>query len=245
MVEEPCPKPKVNSIRIYQGMKQLCLCLMACFFLACEKNEANDMPVVKPPSDTLRYLALGDSYTKGQSVPAASSFPIQLRDSLIERGKVVKETSIIAETGWTTSNLKSAIAAAFLPNDYEMVSLLIGVNNFYQNKDTNLYIQEFEELLNSAIGFADGKSENVFVVSIPDYGFSPFGQGSDPQKIAEQTDQYNRVASSICAKYSVQFIDITPISRSNDPSLIASDGLHPSAKQYSLWVERILGQRVF
>lgn len=226
-------------------MKFLSLCLMACFFLACEKNEANDMPVVKPTSDTLRYLALGDSYTKGQSVPTASNFPNQLSDSLTQRGKVISKTSIIAETGWTTSNLKSAIAAAFIPNDYDVVSLLIGVNNFYQNKDTNLYIQEFEELLNSAIVFAGGDSKKVFVVSIPDYGYSSFGQGSDPQKITEQTDQYNRIAASICAKYSVQFIDITPISRNNDPSLIAADGLHPSAKQYSLWVERIIEQRVF
>lgn len=213
---------------------------MACFFLACEKNEANDMPVVKLSSDTLRYLALGDSYTKGQSVPTASNFPNQLNDSLTQRGKVISKISIIAETGWTTSNLKSTIAAAFLPHDYDVVSLLIGVNNFYQNKDTNLYIQEFEELLNSAIVFAGGDSAKVFVVSIPDYGYSPVGQGSNPQKIAEQTDQYNRIAATICAQYSVQFIDITPISRSSDPSFIASDGLHPSAKQYSLWVKEIL-----
>jgi len=226
-------------------MKFLSLCLMACFFLACEKNEANDMPVVKPTSDTLRYLALGDSYTKGQSVPTASNFPNQLSDSLTQRGKVISKTSIIAETGWTTTNLKSAIAAAFIPNDYDVVSLLIGVNNFYQNKDTNIYIQEFEELMNSAITFAGGDSKKVFVVSIPDYGFSPFGQGSDREKIAEQTDQYNRIAAAICAKYAVQFIDITPISRNNDPSLIASDGLHPSAKQYSLWVEEILRNYAF
>ncbi len=230
---------------MYSYMRLFALLMFCSILFACKKNEATDMPRVKTSSDTLRYLALGDSYTKGQSVPWAMNFPNQLSDALNQRGKVVQETTILAETGWTTSNLKSAIAASLFPNDYNVVSLLIGVNNFYQNKDTNLYIQEFEELLNSAIGYAGGKVERVFVVSIPDYGFSPFGQNGDTQKISSQTNQYNRIALKICERYGVQFIDITPISRNTDPSLIAADGLHPSAKQYSLWVERILEQREF
>lgn len=204
-----------------------------------------EAPINNSKKEAIRYLALGDSYTKGQSVPYELNFPNQLSDSLRKRGKVVDKTEIVAETGWTTSNLKQAIAQAKPNSNFNFVTLLIGVNNFYQNKDSNLYIREFEELLLDAIGFAGGRSKNVMVISIPDYGYSPFGQSKSPEKISAQTDQYNRIAQDIASSYSVEFVDITEISRNYDARLIASDGLHPSAYQYKLWVAKILASADF
>lgn len=214
--------------------------VLLCILGACSKVKSSEMPQQTSRADTLRYLALGDSYTKGESVPVALNFPNQLSDSLEQGGNRTVETTIIAETGWTTTNLKQAIAKAKPDSNYNLVSLLIGVNNFYQNKDTNLYLIEFEELLQSALVFAGGKPDCVIVVSIPDYAYSPIGQSGNPSIISQQTDHYNQMAARISAKYGVSFIDITAISQSYDPSLIASDGLHPSSYQYGLWVAKIL-----
>ncbi len=192
-----------------------------------------------------KYLALGDSYTIGQSVCETCRFPIQLKDSI---GKYLNTTDtfqvkIIATTGWTTTNLKAAIANENPTNDYDLVTLLIGVNNQYQNKPFSLYEQEFPELVTTAIQKAKGNKSNVIVVSIPDYAYTPFGQGSsNPQNISTQIDMYNSFAENYCAQNNITFVNITDITREGleNPSLVANDGLHPSQIAYSQFVTRIL-----
>lgn len=198
-------------------------------------QDADNMPQKK-------YLALGDSYTIGQSVPIQSNFPNQLVKSLNQSGIAVSTPRIIATTGWTTTDLKNAITQAQPSKDYDLVTLLIGVNNQYQNKPIQLYNTEFKELLNDAVLFAKGDSKKVIVVSIPDYSVTPFAQNSDTARIAREIDNYNAIAKNITENLNIKFIDITPISRStvDKPLLVAGDGLHPSAFQYSLWVKEIL-----
>ena len=190
----------------------------------------------------LKYLALGDSYTIGQSVCETCRFPIQLKDSI---GKYLNtsdtfQVKIIAQTGWTTTNLKSAIVTENPSNDYDLVTLLIGVNNQYQNKPFSLYEQEFPELINQAIGFAKGNKNNIIVVSIPDYAYTPYGNGS--MTISNGIDLYNTFAENYCVTNNISFVNITDITRLGltQTNLVASDGLHPSTIAYSKFVKRIL-----
>lgn len=193
---------------------------------------------------TLTYLALGDSYTIGESVAETERWPVQLVEALTAAGLTVEDPRIIARTGWTTDELQGAINAAEISESYSMVSLLIGVNNQYRGFNIAKYRTEFEELLVQSIGFAGEDHEKVFVLSIPDYGVTPFGQTRNPDRIAEELDEYNVIAKSICDEYEVQFFNITPISRqaANDLDLIANDGLHPSGKMYGEWVDLIFPQ---
>ncbi len=189
------------------------------------------------------FLALGDSYTIGEAVQVSQRWPVQLVDRLGEKGIIVERPKIIAVTGWTTNELQEGIEKEAVEGTFSMVSLLIGVNNQYRGYPIDQYEKEFTELLDQAIQFAAGESANVFVVSIPDYGVTPFAKekGLDPDKIASELDQYNAMAKAIAEKRGVAFTDITPGSRlaAKDPSLVASDGLHPSGKMYSEWVDRL------
>ena len=187
------------------------------------------------------YLALGDSYTIGESVSEQERWPNQLADSLRKNGMDVAKPVIIAKTGWRTDDLKNAMTMAHLKNEYSRVSLLIGVNNQYQNKPVDQYTIEFEDLLKTAIRLAQDKKENVFVVSIPDYGFTPFGRPKQ-SAISVAIDEFNAVNKRIAEKLGVRYVEITDISRLGlkQPDLVAPDGLHPSGKMYALWVERIL-----
>ena len=201
-------------------------------------NETNTIQNAK----NINYLALGDSYTIGQSVCETCRFPIQLQDSLkkyLPTNKTVS-TKIIATTGWTTTNLKDAIATQNPANNYDFVTLLIGVNNQYQNKPFSLYEQEFPELVNIAIQKAKGIKEHVIVVSIPDYAYTPFGNGN--ATISTQIDSYNAFAENYCIENNITFINITDITRQglSQPNLVANDGLHPSEIAYTKFVERIL-----
>lgn len=212
--------------------------LSFCFFLfGCSAE--NNMP---PAPKTYKYLALGDSYTIGQSVCETCRFPVQLKDSIGKylNAKDTFQVKIIATTGWTTSDLKGAIIAQQPGNDYDLVTLLIGVNNQYQHKPFSVYEQEFPELVNTAIQKAKGDKNNVIVVSIPDYAFTPFGQGSN--SISEGVFQYNEFAKNYCLANDITFVYITDITRQGllEPELVASDGLHPSTIAYSKFVERIL-----
>lgn len=192
-------------------------------------------------NEPVKFLALGDSYTIGQSVAEDQRWPVQLMMSLTEKSYRCHEPIIIATTGWRTDDLKKAILSRNLPEDFNLVSLLIGVNNQYQGKPANEYAPEFEELLSIAIQKAGDNASKVFVLSIPDYGFTPFGNNKQ-EEISSAIDSFNVINKSIAEKKGVKYINITDISRQglNDPSLVAEDGLHPSGKMYRLWVDRIL-----
>jgi acyl-CoA thioesterase-1 len=201
----------------------------------------NDTVQTSSSEKTIKYLALGDSYTIGQSVCETCCFPIQLQNELKNylTSKDIFVTNVIAQTGWTTTNLKSAIASQNPTNDYDLVTLLIGVNNQYQNKPFSLYELEFPELVNIAIDKAKGIKANVIVVSIPDYAYTPFGNGNTT--ISAQIDTYNAFAENYCIQNNITFVNITDITRQGllQPNLVASDGLHPSEIAYSKFVERI------
>lgn len=194
--------------------------------------------------DSLSFLALGDSYTIGESVKPAERWPVQLRNALIQKGYEIKNPLIIAKTGWRTDELAHAIDTVAPSTNYDIVGLLIGVNNQYQGKSTKSYAPEFQKLLDKAIELAGGDKSNVFVVSIPDYGYTPFGE-KNKTKIGAELDEYNAINRQISEEMGVKYYNITDISRQNDPDLVAADKLHPSGKQYSLWVERILSDPSF
>lgn len=192
----------------------------------------------------IRYLALGDSYTIGQSVSPSARWPVQLADSLAQRGYTTEDLRIIATTGWRTDNLINAVKNQNLEDEnYNLVSILIGVNNQYQGRPFSQYVQEFPALVDSAIRYAGGDKNKVFIVSIPDYAFTPFGQqSSNPAEISMELDQYNAFSKHIADSLQITYFDITPISRQGIqiPSYVASDGLHPSALQYTAWVKLML-----
>lgn len=191
----------------------------------------------------MKYLALGDSYTIGESVAEGERWPNQLAALLSSRGMPVEKPTIIATTGWRTDNLANAIKIARLKDDFDLVSLLIGVNNQYQGKPVGQYVADFEKLLNTAIRLAKGERKNIFVVSIPDYGYTPFGI-KDKETISRQIDQYNEAAKKVCGQHQISYVNITDISREalNDPQLVAPDGLHPSGKMYRLWSQKIASE---
>ena len=204
-------------------------------------------PVVTPPTNTdttvRYYLALGDSYTIGQSVNVEDRFPVQTVKYLKEQGFKFTPPEIIAQTGWTTANLISGIASTTPARPaYDIVTLLIGVNNQYQHKSKDEYAAEFLMLLKKAIVYADNKAKRVIGLSIPDYGVTPFASGSDRVAIAKDIDAFNVINKQIADQYGVNYLNITPSTRlaANDLSLVASDGLHPSGVEYKVWAQGLL-----
>ena len=183
------------------------------------------------------YLALGDSYTIGERVAENERWPFQLAAQLTARGIALASPRIIAKTGWRTDELEHAIENLSCSNNYDLVSLLIGVNNQYQGKSIASYRNEFERLLVKAIELAGGNRKNVFVLSIPDYGKTPFGKAK-PCEIGREIDLFNSINKYISDKYKVSYFDITPISRKAEqfPELVTADNLHPSGKMYAAWV---------
>ena len=204
-------------------------------FAACSNPKNHSMP-----ENGFLYLALGDSYTIGEAVNVDERWPVQLTHRL-RKDSIKIDPIIVATTGWTTDELQTGIVKAELKGTYDFVSLLIGVNNQYRGYPIDQYEKEFKSLLDQAIRFADGNPYNVMVVSIPDYGVTPFATKKilDKEKIARELDNYNAIAEKIAKLRDVKFINITEDSRiaENDPSLIASDGLHPSGKMYEMWVD--------
>ncbi len=185
------------------------------------------------------YLAVGDSYTIGEMVKENERFPMQLSQRLNSDSIDIAEPLIIAKTGWTTDELLAAIKEKNVKDTFSIVTLLIGVNNQYRGRSSEEYRAELKQLLDIAIKYTGGKNEHVFVLSIPDWGVTPFAEGKDRGKIAAEIDEYNRVKKEECEKLGVKYYDITEISRNTDPALIASDGLHPSGKMYKMWVDKI------
>jgi lysophospholipase L1-like esterase len=190
---------------------------------------------------SISYLALGDSYTIGEGVPIAESYPYQAVQILRKKGYNLQAPEIVAKTGWTTGELQTAInGSKFLPF-YDVVTLLIGVNNQYRGNSPELYADEFESLLKQAIAFAGNDNKRVAVLSIPDWGATPFAEGRDRVKITEEINAFNAINRKVSSKYRVQYFDITPGTRlaAQDPSLITKDKLHPSGKEYTKWAEKV------
>lgn len=200
-------------------------------------------PVTNPPSvDRPRtYLALGDSYTIGQSVDFSQRFPVQTKVWLNQQGINMYDPRFIAVTGWSTIALQQAITAENPVGPFDVVSLLIGVNDQYQGLDTAGYRTRFGQLLEKAISLAGSRSSHVFVLSIPDYSVTPFARGSDTARIRRQLDGFNNINRQVSLAAGVPYLDITPSSREAryNLSLIASDSLHFSGVEYAKWAERL------
>jgi hypothetical protein len=186
------------------------------------------------------YLALGDSYTIGESVLLTQSFPYQLVQLLRRKGHSFTAPEIIAKTGWTTDELVSGMEGFEFLNKYDFVTLLIGVNNQYRGRSVEEYTTEFEKILEKAIALAEKKS-HVIVVSIPDYSVTPFSKDKDPEKTSHEIDVFNAVNKALSVQYKVQYVEITQESREalENPALIAADGLHPSPLEYEKWAQKL------
>jgi acyl-CoA thioesterase-1 len=199
------------------------------------------------PEDTnsipknIKILSLGDSYTIGESVCEKCKFPEQLKERLIEVSEkdITFNLQVIARTGWTTTSLIDAIENENISSDFNLVTLLIGVNNQYQRKDFSLYQTEFPVLVSSAIKAASNKN-NLIIISIPDYAFTPVGKADE--NVSEEIDMYNNFAKDYCRKNKITFVNITDITRQGliNTALVASDNLHPSELAYSKFVDRLL-----
>ncbi|MBA4181024.1 MAG: lysophospholipase [Anaerolinea sp.] len=188
-----------------------------------------------------RFLALGDSYTIGESVARSERWPVQLVSLLRVNGFAVDEPEIVAATGWTTDGLAGGITAARLAGPYALVSLLIGVNNQYRGRDLEEYREQFCSLLRRAIEFAAGEPRGVIVISIPDWGVTPFAEGRDRKQIAREIDAFNDVNREEAARAGAHYVDVTGISRAPaNRALVATDGLHPPGEMYRLWAEATL-----
>ena len=197
-----------------------------------------------PAPDTMKFLALGDSYTIGEGVVEAGRWPVQLARALRAEGVALDEPRIIATTGWTTDELSAAIDAAEPLGTFAFVSLAIGVNNQYRGRGADEYRGEFAQLLERAIGFAGGRADRVLVLSIPDWGATRFGaeSGRDLDQVARDLDAYNAIAREVCSARGVAFVDVAPVSRvrGGETTMLADDGLHPSAAMYAEWTRLAL-----
>lgn len=191
-----------------------------------------------------RFLALGDSYTIGEAVAPSERWPQQLADRLRAQGVSLAEVETIATTGWTTDELTAGIAAAAPPGPFDMVSLLIGVNNQYRGWPQTVYRREFADLLQQAIALAGGEERRVMAVSIPDWSVVPFAVDDErsPARIAAEVAAFNEINRAEAARAGVRYVDVTAVSRqaANDSALTAADGLHPSGKMYALWADLML-----
>lgn len=199
-----------------------------------EAETMNDGPVT--------YLALGDSYTIGESVDSIHRWPVLLAQALGQEGVATQEPVIVARTGWTTDELSAGIQEAGVTGTYDLVSLLIGVNNQYRGRDPEEYRGQLVALLREAVAFAGGDPGRVLVLSIPDWGVMPFAEGRDRDEIGRAIDLFNEIKRTESSSAGVHYVDITPISREarNDPELVAGDGLHPSGAMYARWAELAL-----
>ena len=202
----------------------LCIFILSSCYKEREINQSN-----------LRYLALGDSYTIGEGIKFEYNYPKQIVNQIF----LIDTVTVIAKTGWTTDELIDTLNNLQL-DKFDVVSLLIGVNNQFRGYQIDKYIMEFESLLNRAIDYSKDK-KNVFVLSIPDYGVTPFGKVKGQERIYREINSYNYINRIMAEKYNVMYFDITEISRKaeNDSSLLAEDKLHPSKKMYKMWIEKL------
>ena len=226
------------------GLLVLCLCGCNDRDRAATPSAPAAAPTTLPAATggSLRYLALGDSYTKGEGVPAAQRWPVQMAAKLRAAGLDVADPEIIAETGWRTDDLDAGITEANPQGPFDLVSLLIGVNNQFQGRTVEAYRGEFDALLRRAIDLAGGEASRVIVLSIPDWGATPYGRMQDTDAVARAIDRFNAVNRELSRRAGVRYVDVTPVSRTavSDPELAARDDLHPSGKMYAAWVELAL-----
>jgi lysophospholipase L1-like esterase len=191
-----------------------------------------------------RFLALGDSYTIGEGVEPSERWPVQLVRELRSGGTAIDDPAIVATTGWTTDELLDAIDGANLEGPFAIVTLLIGVNDQYRVRGSTRYHRGLAPLFDRALKFADGVAQRVIVLSIPDWGVTPFAAGDfrTPDEISSEIDQFNDVNESGARQIGARYVDVTDISRlaRTDRSLLTSDGLHPSGRMYALWVKELL-----
>ena len=207
-----------------------------------EANPQGTPLVSQDQKEESRFLALGDSYTIGHNVEASERWPVQLVQRLREEGVTLAQPEIIARTGWTTEELSAAIDATELRGPYQLVTLLIGVNNQYRGRDVKGYRTEYVGLLQRAVAFAGGEPSHVIVLSIPDWSVTPFAESLDRDQISAEIGQFNTVNKEETARIGARYVDITPVSleAETDPSLLANDGLHPSGKMYAMWTDLVL-----
>lgn len=213
---------------------------------SCKADSDNDkvkpIPMPDEPQAVLTYLALGDSYTIGEGVRETERWPVQLSGLLNTAGIRVQSPLIIARTGWTTDELMAELDRRQIANTFDLVSLLIGVNNQYRGRPVSQFRTELVRLIDRAIQYAGGDTSRVFLVSIPDWGVTPFATGRDRAQIASEINAYNEVIRQEAEARNILFFNITDISRlaATDNSLLADDRLHPSGKMYRMWVELML-----
>lgn len=225
-------------------MKNIYLVLLSFLFI-CSCSSTLDVKDNPEPADPkFSYLALGDSYTIGESVIETKRWPVQLAERLRDRGFKMAAPKIIAKTGWTTADLLRGIENELnVQRDFDLVSILIGVNNQYQGKSITEYEEELRQVFRKAINHSKTREKGVFAVSIPDYGYTPFGSANQ-EEISEEIDRFNSVFRRVAEDFDVDFYNITPISRdaADNPELVASDGLHPSGLMYQYWVDQFVNQ---
>ena len=221
--------------------KIIILVLIGLTFSFCT-NSKNGSVTPEPVQLDKSFLALGDSYTIGEGVSFAEAFPALLIQKLKEKQLEYETPNVVAKTGWTTGELMEALEEANIQRNFDLVTLLIGVNNQYRGLSLEEYRTELRELLQRALIFASNKRENVRVISIPDWGVSPFASNRDRALISKEIDAFNAVKREETEALNILFIDITEISRTalNKDQYFAPDGLHFSKEMHLLWVEELL-----
>lgn len=216
----------------------VCVCILLSILHACAAGADN-----KKANKMYTYLALGDSYTIGELVPLHDNFPFQAVKLLKDKKVEVADPVIIATTGWTTDELAASIREHNIKDTFSFVTLLIGVNNQYRGRSVDNYREEYTGLLNTAIAYAGGKADRVIVLSIPDWGATPFAEGRDREQVAKEIDAYNAACRDITLANKCHYIEITASTREHatDKDYLAEDGLHPSGKEYAIWADRLAG----
>ena len=227
-------------------MKNLYILLLVSLLIGCSSSNSVTRNTESGNTSEMNYsyLALGDSYTIGEMVPESQRWPVQLVNRLNENGYKVAPPKIIAKTGWTTGNLLNAMRSELnYTRKFDLVSILIGVNNQYQGKTIEEYEEELREIFNLALNHSKRREKGVFALSIPDYGVTPFGE-ENAETIRQEIDEFNAVFKKVAREFEVDFYNITPISREaeRDADLIAEDGLHPSGLMYRYWVDEIIDE---
>lgn len=216
---------------------KLVILLLLALLTSCSPTAISPSPAASTPAPQIKILSLGDSYTIGQGIKEAERYPIQLAASLNQSGIPVAPPTILARTGWTTDDLLNALESAMLTTPYHLVTVLIGVNDQYGGRSPEDYRSRFRTVLQKAVRLAGDLPQHVLVISIPDWGATPFGEARDPARTLREINQFNAVNAQEAQQAGVRYIDITPLSRlvGSDLSLVAADGLHYSGKMYAQW----------